>query len=607
MKRRFYPAVLLLGGSMALAQQAPPPQVVFSGQPKAAPQTMPAALAQTPITDAQRRAIDITAWDLDVHLEPSRQSIEAHARVTLRNAGATPLAAVPLQLSSTLHFEDVGLAGKPVFFSQAMLPSDSDHTGSLREATITLPQPLAPGADITLTVDYGGTIPVSAARVTALGAPAGAAVASDWDRISADFTGLRGFGDVVWYPVSSVPAALGDGDRLFVEIGRQKLMDQDSTMALRVTDEFTGDPPNAALLNGRWAPLSKPAVMPTSEYPGVITCSLPATRLGFEVPSLFLARRTENDADGIRVLATAAGQDRVQDYLTAASRVAPLVQRWLGNQSHPRFTVLDLPEAGDAPAEIGNVLAIPLASSDAARLAPIVAHGLAHAAFWSPRAWLNEGVANFVGTLWIEAADGRTAALENLNAGRTALSLAEPATPGEDRGQDLLHAKTAVYYRTKATYVLWMLRSLAGDDALQSALQAYNPAQDTTPDYFEHLLEMAAHKDLRWFFENWVDQDKGLPDLSIAGVYYSAEAHNTNLVAIDIVNDGSVEAEVPVTVKGVNTSDTIEVRVPAHGRITHRVIFQEVPTEVIVNDGSVPEVQDSVHVKTVKQVPPSSF
>lgn len=616
MKFPLWLAVAWLGGSCVFAQQsqqpkqqpaqqpAQQPHVLFSGPPKP---SAPATAAPQVLTDAERRAVDITAWDLDVHLEPGKQSIEVQARVTLRNAGASPLAVIPLQISSTLHFENVGLAGKALPFTQAMLPSDADHTGNLREAAIALPQPLAPGALIVLTIDYGGAIPLSAERITALGAPAGQALASDWDRISATFTGLRGFGDVVWYPVSSLPAALGDGDKLFAEIGRQKLMDQDATIALRVTDQFTGDPPSAALLNGRWVPLDKPSVMPTAEYPGVITCQFPATRLGFEVPSLFLARRTVTEADGIRILATGSGQDHVQDYLTAATRVAPLVQRWLGSKPHAQFTVLDLPEAADAPAETGNVLAIPLASNDATKLAPILAHGLAHAAFWSPRAWLNEGVANFLGTLWIDSADGRTAALENLNAGRTALALAEPATPGTGSGQNLLHAETSVYYRTKATYVFWMLRSLVGDDALQSALQAYNPAQDTTPDYFEHLLDAAAQSDLRWFFRNWVYQDMGLPDLSIAGVYFSPEAHNTDLVAVDIVNNGSAEAEVPVTIKGADTSDTVQVRVPPHGRITHRVIFQEAPTQVIVNDGSVPEVQDSMHVKTVKEVPPSSF
>ncbi|HTV82635.1 MAG TPA: hypothetical protein VME18_08290 [Acidobacteriaceae bacterium] len=599
-------AVVWFGGSLICAQQAEQPQVLFSGHPQAS-RPSPATPASALITGAERRAVEIVAWDLDVHLEPSQQSIEAHARVTLRNDGAMPLATIPLQLSSTLRFEVVGLDGKPLPFSQSILPSDADHTGELREAAVTLPQLFAPQGEVTLTVDYGGTIPVSAERVTALGAPAAAAAASDWDRISTDFTGLRGFGDVVWYPVSSVPAALGDGDRLFVEIGRQKLMDQDATMALRVTDEFTGEPPNVALLNGHWVPLSKPAVMPTTAYPGVITCSLPAMRLGFEAPSLFLARRTETGGDGVRVLATSADEPSAQAYIAAATRVEPLVQRWLGNQPHPKFTVLDLPEADDAPAETGNVLAIPLGSGDARQLAPIVAHGLAHAAFWSPRAWLNEGVANFVGALWIEAAEGRTAALENLNTGRTALALAEPAEPGDGQGRDLLHAESAVYYRTKATYVLWMLRSLAGDDALQSALQAYRPALDTTPDYFEHLIEGASHRDLRWFFSNWVYHDDGLPDLSVAGVYFSPEAHNTSLVAVDIVNNGYAEAEVPVTIRGADTSDTVEVRVPAHGSITHRVIFQEPPTEVDVNDGSVPEVEASVHVKTVKEVPPGGF
>jgi len=37
--------------------------------------------------------------------------------------------------------------------------------------------------------------------------------------------------------------------------------------------------------------------------------------------------------------------------------------------------------------------------------------------------------------------------------------------------------------------------------------------------------------------------------------------------------------------------------VPARGTITHRVLFQEPPTEVDVNDGTVPETADSVHRK----------
>lgn len=604
-------AVVLTGSSLALAQHPQQPQVLFStghqtpSKKSAAPQVPQVpkgSAAPRVLTDAERRAVHITAWDMDVHLDPSQESIEVHARLTLRNDGSVPLVVVPLQLSSTLHFDDADLNGARLPLSADILPSDADHSGRLTEAAIALPHPLAPQASITFAVDYGGAIGLNDQRLTLLGAPEAQAAASDWDRISPSFTGLRGFGNVVWYPVSSVPEALGDGDRLFTEIGRQKLLDQDATMALRVTDEFTGDPPNVALLDGRWVPLNKPASMPTAAFPGVITVSLPPTRLGFEAPSLFLARRTQIASAGVRVLATASGQADAQDYIAAALRAQNLIHAWLGNQPHPDLTILDLPETDEAPAEIGNVLAIPLASGDAAKLTPIVVHGLAHAAFWSPRAWLNEGVANFLGTLWIESADGRQAALENLNSERAALAIAEPAMPG-DGGQDLLHATNAVFYRTKATYVLWMLRSLVGDNALQAALQAYNPADDTTPDYFEHLVERAAHKDLGWFFSNWVDQDLGLPDLSIAGVYISPQAHFTQLVAVDIVNHGYAEASVPVTIKGAGTTDTVQVRVPAHGSITHRVVFQEQPTEVDVNDGTVPEVRDSIHVKTLKQTP----
>jgi aminopeptidase N len=130
-------------------------------------------------------------------------------------------------------------------------------------------------------------------------------------------------------------------------------------------------------------------------------------------------------------------------------------------------------------------------------------------------------------------------------------------------------------------------------------LQSYDPAQDTTPEYFERLLERASGKDLKWFFDYWVYHDRGLPDLSIAAVYPSRVTRGQVLVAVEIVNDGYATAEVPVTVKGATASLTERVRVPAHGRITHRITFQEEPTAVDVNDGTVPEVRDSVHERLI--------
>src|SRR6202022_4256102 len=85
--------------------------------------------------------------------------------------------------------------------------------------------------------------------------------------------------------------------------------------------------------------------------------------------------------------------------------------------------------------------------------------------------------------------------------------------------QALLAARDPVYYRTKATYVFWMLRDLAGDNALARALRAYQPGSDTAGTGFEQVVAQASGKDLKWFFDDWVYHDRGLPDLSIAGVY----------------------------------------------------------------------------------------
>jgi hypothetical protein len=81
------------------------------------------------------------------------------------------------------------------------------------------------------------------------------------------------------------------------------------------------------------------------------------------------------------------------------------------------------------------------------------------------------------------------------------------------------------------------------------------------------------------------------------------EAHQQFLVAVDIVNAGYASALVPLTVKGYSASATDWVQVPAHARITHRMTFSQNPTEVDLNDGSVPEVEDSIHRTTLNAAP----
>jgi hypothetical protein len=556
------------------------------------------------VSDAERSALVFTAYDLDVHLMLQQQAIAVMAHVTVRNDGDHPLGRLPIQLSSTLKFESISAQGQKLPFTQQLINSDADHTGQLREAVVALPSPLAPKAESTLEIAYSGEIPPSSKRLEQIGTPIDLAQQSDWDQISIDFTGLRGFGDVVWYPVVSVPQALGDGAKLFTEIGRQKLRQQNAQASVRVTAEYIGAAPNAAVIDGHFVPVPPPSVTPTASFPGVVSFSLPAQRLGFGTLSLFLATRIAHEAGGMRVLAADFDEPNVQGYLTAATMVQPLIEQWLGEWqgSKPRepLTIFDLPDKHDAAFEQGAVTATGFQPLDPQQLAGALSHSLAHAYFQSPREWLNEGVANFIGTLWIEQTKGRDFALEHLEATRGALAVGEPSSPGESAGQSLIDAADAVYYRSKATYVLWMLRDLAGDKALSAALRTYDPAQDTTPEYFEHLVEQASGKDLKWFFDDWVYHDRGLPDLSIAGVYPTSSAQTGQyLIAVDIANDGYAGAEVPLTIRSQATTQTVRVQIPARSKVSRRMLIQGLPTEVIVNDGVVPELQASIHRRDI--------
>jgi len=571
--------------------------------------------------DAERDAITFTDFDMDVHLRSQDQHIAVRALVTLRNDSKAPLVHIPLQLSSSLNWERIRLDARDITFPVATLNSDTDHTGQLHEAAVSLAQALAPGKTLQFDVSYSGSIPPSAQRLLAIGTPQDVAIHSDWDQISVPFTGLRGFGNVVWYPVSSVPVILGDGARLFDEVGEHKLRMAGARFKIRLTVESPhGRAPNVVLINGLSVDLTlTPSGCPGDEVSDVTQAESPAAILGFEAPSLFVAIRTLQTAANTSYWILPENEASIQAWVSAADTVTPFLKGWLGKTPRSTLNLIDLPDPEDAPYETGATLATSIRPASPDQLEGILAHALTHAWMQSPRAWLSEGVAHFMGTLWVEKQRGRDQALGALEASRAALAIAEPESPGQSSGQPLAQAISPVYYRTKATYVLWMLRDIVGDPTLSAALRAYDPTadvslgygRDTAPGTFQMLLERAAgvpgdttslglqagtQRDLKWFFADWVDADKGLPDLSIESVFPTQEPSGSWVVAINIDNAGYAGADVPVTVRGISTTVTRRVLIPARGKISERILVQEKPTQVQLNDGTVPETQATVHI-----------
>ena len=582
------------------------------------------------------------------------------AQLTVRNDGTTPLKQLALQISSTLQWESATLVNggqrTRLPLAQHRLDTDADHTGAETEAILPLPVPLAPGTSTSLDLLYAGTVAQSAGRLLRLGANAAQQQATDWDAISPGWTGLRGFGDVLWYPVASPQLFLADGNTLFAAIGHMRLREENAPVRLRLSVEYAGDAPAAAYFCGRREPLKAVADdpdAPVAAAAGIARADFPAEPLGFRAPSLFLiaqpevltggeanpapgaplpkpaaapgissssaerqpsataAAPTPAPATGAPFLALEASDPGVVAGMSAAAdRVAPLLREWLGARPLSALTAID--HEGQ-PFEDGPLLVAPLSLLETSPESSALVQSLTHAWVQTGQPWMDDGLAQFFALLWEEREQGRAAALAQLDELMKPVTLIEPdLTSGAQSspGQPLIAASEDVYNRRKAAAVWWMLREIVGDGSLHAALSAWRlqpPSHEASAAQaiaFEHLLERLSGKDLGWFFADWVLRDRGLPDLTITDVSVAEEPASPGrangwFVAVTVRNEGGAVADVPLIVRSGDNRSVQRLRVAGLSTVTQRVLVGSAPSEVIVNDGSTPEVRSSTHSRAI--------
>lgn len=641
------PLIFLAAGVAVSAQASTEPQepvqpkgqVLFErhGDPALEPATDPAQKPSTSsarepapgtipdVSDAERSALTFTAYDLDARLSPSTGHLAMRARITVRNDGDKPLKYVVLQVSSTLAWESVSLLGgnAPVQLPvvQHLLETDADHTGSAREAILTLPAPLAPGATLSLDTFYSGIIAQNANRLERIGAAHEEAISADWDAISEASTALRGFGNVLWYPVAAPQVFLGQGAQLFDAIGAMKLHDSTARVKLRLSVEAEGDAPIAAYFCGRrvaFKTVTDNPDLPIATAPGIATAEFSEVPVGFRTMSLFLINSPETLAAALpggdasaRMIAVVTANEAPLPLVTAnAKDGATLLADWLGPKPLSALTILDHP---GQPFEDGPLLIAPLSSLGAAEALPAITHSLTHAWIQTGQPWMDEGLAQFFVLIETERLKGREAAVTQLADLIQPVQLAEPALEAGKAaltGQPLSAATTDLYYRRKAAAVWWMLRDLAGDDALKLTLQGWRtrPTSNDTPAQqavaFEQELEKNAHKDFGWFFEDWVLRDRGLPDLTLVDVtpreLPAAAGRSAGwLVSVTVRNEGAAVADVPLVIRSGSYSTTQRMRITGFSNATTRIVVEAPPTQVVLNDGTVPEQRNSLHTRDI--------
>lgn len=587
-----------------------------------------------------REAFTITHYQLEAQLDRSSHVMAVTGKLTLRNDSKTPQKVVALQVTSSFQWNSITLddnptatgaeAGKPVQWLSDDYTTDIDHTGSVTEAIVNLPQPVLPAGTITLAVQYGGTITADATRLTRVGTPADMAARSDWDEISDDFTAVRGLGYVTWYPVAIEAVSMSDGTAVFDAIAAWKQRQAHSDFHARIV-VLGGDAESLCIaLNtssscGETRETTNPDTgRKIKEFSNVLAVD------GMDgiVPTFALGNYVQLSRPTVTFLHLGEHTSVARDYAVAAEANDPLLHGWLGEPSQP-MRVIELTEPDALPYASGATLFTPLRPWPTDTLQLLLLSTQVASRFQSPHLWIQEGLERFLQAVLVDSRSGRKAALDYLDQLREPLvkseDAAHPQTPAASKppantgvpsapvvgavgpstaDNTLLNTNDELYLRVKGGFVFWMLRDMLGDTAMQTALANYRPGADKDPSYLQRLLEKSSKSDLEWFFDDWVYRDRGLPDFHVESSYARpllGDQSPSYLETVTIENRGHAGAEVPVLIETPSGEKTLRVLVKAGESGTGRIEIPVNPDRIVVNDGSVPEANLGNNVYNVPQ------
>ncbi len=569
-----------------------------------------------------REAFTITRYQLEVQVDRTTHVMAVTGKLVLRNDSPNPQKAVALQVTSSFGWNNIMLDDKPLQWLSDNYTSDIDHTGGLSEAIVTLPKDVPPAGTITVAVQYGGTVTADATRLTRVGTPADMAARSDWDEISDSFTAVRGLGYVAWYPVAIDAVSMSDGNAVFDAIAAWKRRQARSEFNARILVAGGGTESLCIATNAGVSNCGDSRDIQDSESGGKLkefNNTLILSGMGETVPTFAVANYVELSRPTITFLHSPEHTQLARDYALAAEANDPLLHDWLG-EIHQPARVVELTEAKALPYDSGSVLFTPLRPWPTETLQLLLMSTQVAARFHSPHLWIQEGLERFLQAVSVETRSGRKAGLDYLDELREPLVKAEEAAHNkpsstskavsESNAADntLLNTNDELYLRGKASFVFWMLRDMLGDQAMQSALAAYRPGADKDPGYLQRLLQTSSHRDLEWFFDDWVYRDRGLPEFHVESVYARpllSEANKSFLVTATIENRGRAGAEVPVLVETPSGKKSVRVLVKAGEKGTGRIDSPVAPDKIVVNDGSVPEANtgNNVYDVTAPQKP----
>ncbi|MDQ3211700.1 MAG: hypothetical protein M3Q85_03425 [Acidobacteriota bacterium] len=501
---------------------------------------------------------DVVSYDIDAEFTPERGTMIGNATIRVRVSRG--LSSLSFRLADSLAVRGVY---SPAFGRLLHLRVVGQNS-----VIVNLPTVLNPGAELLLTVRYGGRITPQVFDREAIQVaqevrePVYVPIEQRWLFSNRSY----------WYPQSSVTDY--------------------ATARLRITVPAEFD----VIATGE--PVATPAATPGAarrRTPVLFDATSPSRYLAVVISRLDPVNSSRIMAGGrdvaLHVQTSPRQGGRVRDMAGKAAAVFKFYASLVGDAPYPSFT-LGLLESdrpgGHSPPYFAVLNQVVVGSAFMWRNDPVsfdnyptffLAHEVAHqwwghAVGWKNyhEQWISEGFAQYFAALYAEK-DLEQNVLPNLLRQMRHTAIAASAQGPVYLGYRLGHIRgdervfRSVIYN-KAAMVLHMLRRLVGDDAFFQGVRSFYEQwkfRKAGTDDFRQVMEKAAGRDLTRFFDVWI-YGTTIPRVKFASHITAAEA-----VLRFEQRDEPVDVPVTVTVLYISGS-TEEVIVTLADKVTERTL-----------------------------------
>ena len=411
---------------------------------------------------AQRPAINITAYNIDAELDPDAHTLKATAKVTFTALQAVDTAV--FQLHSALKVDKVTDGSNTVL---------SGERGTDATIRLTLPAPLAKGQSTTFTFEYGGVLsgseesPVEGLKLASIGSP-----------ISYLLYPAR------WFPMTGY-----------------------------LTDRFTADIHVTVPMGYRV--IGSGAVTPLGQSGGIFEFKW--TKPGFPgtiIAGKFNPALPAPSAPYVHIWTTDARKTAAPDFADTAAKQFNYFTGIFGPAESVHFNVVEIPDDTLPAFWAPEIAAIPggrMTKGNSRLLANTVAHQ-----WWGSQvspatlndAWITNGMCRYGELMYVEDEGGQTA-LERAVVDISASALAYDTIPLSGIGRDeAFSPEFQSMTFDKGAMVFHMLRWEVGDDSFHNILKAllsqYADKPVRTADFIR-VAESSSQQQLTAFFAQWID------------------------------------------------------------------------------------------------------